>query len=101
MEYYGNNDITLGAFLERYCFNSLYHCPSKTCDSPMSHHLRRFVHDSTCISLLLRRLKNPIPSPERGILMWSWCRKCEQVCDLVNFNVALVSKILIDLRYEC
>lgn len=38
MKFYGQNDIMLGQFLERYCFRS-YICPS--CNLPMLDHIRR------------------------------------------------------------
>ena len=46
MDFYGRNDITLGGFLERFCFNTNYACPSASCQAPMTAHVRRFVHDT-------------------------------------------------------
>lgn len=39
MVFYGDNDIMLGEFLERYCFSSSYICES--CKLPMLGHVRR------------------------------------------------------------
>lgn len=39
MSFYGENDIMLGQFLERYCFCSSYICAS--CKLPMLDHVRR------------------------------------------------------------
>lgn len=89
MDFYGRNDIALGGFLERYCFHSNYSCPSATCQSPMASHVRRFVHDTSSIVIIIRQLANPVncnavasgasSADDRSILMWSWCKKCKQV----------------------
>lgn len=90
MDFYGRNDITLGGFLERYCFHSNYSCPSSSCQSPVTSHVRRFVHDTASVVIIIRQLTNPVNAnqslpgstakvDERAILMWSWCKKCKQV----------------------
>lgn len=87
MDFYGRNDIALGGFLERYCFHTNYWCPSSTCQSPMASHVRRFVHDTSSIVIIIRQLANPVNCnpvasgtsvDDRAILMWSWCKKCKQ-----------------------
>ncbi|XP_059146645.1 1-phosphatidylinositol 3-phosphate 5-kinase-like isoform X3 [Physella acuta] len=86
MEFYGRNDITLGGFLERFCFRPQYSCPSPTCDSPMTDHVRRFVHGNACINLLLKKLDNEVPGGKENIFMWSWCKKCKQVTPVVPIS---------------
>lgn len=99
MDYYGRNDIALGGFLERYCFHNNYACPSATCQSPMAAHVRRFVHDTASILVIIRQLANPVnchPSSssgngapatdDRAILMWSWCKKCKQVSPISTMS---------------
>ena len=86
MDFYGRNDIALGGFLERYCFHANYTCPSISCQAPITSHVRRFVHANSSILVILRQLANPVnsnvgPNDDRTILMWSWCKKCKQVCD--------------------
>lgn len=39
MKFYGQHDIMLGQFLQRYCFRSSYICQS--CNLPMMDHVRR------------------------------------------------------------
>lgn len=41
MKFYGQNDIMLGQFLEHYCFQNSYMCPS--CHLPMLDHVRRYI----------------------------------------------------------
>lgn len=84
MEFYGMNDIPLGCFLERYCFRSSYKCASNSCDTPMLNHIRRFVHNSGCLSLFLNSFANEFE--EDGIVMWSWCSKCQKVSPVIPIS---------------
>lgn len=87
MEFYGENDIPLGCFLERYCFRSTYNCQSKTCDTPMLNHTRRFVHNSGCVSIILHSTNALSTEEEENmIVMWSCCRKCEHVSPVVPMS---------------
>uniref|UniRef100_A0A1B0EWE1 Uncharacterized protein n=1 Tax=Phlebotomus papatasi TaxID=29031 RepID=A0A1B0EWE1_PHLPP len=76
MQFYGQNDIMLGHFLERYCFRSSYICPS--CNCPMMDHVRRYVHSMGCIQVQLAEDQQK-RSPEAGnILITSWCSVCKE-----------------------
>ncbi|XP_025088502.1 1-phosphatidylinositol 3-phosphate 5-kinase-like [Pomacea canaliculata] len=104
MEYYGRSDITLGGFLERFCFRESYTCPSQTCEVPMIDHIRRFAHGHGCINVLLKKLDNPIAGAQDSILMWSWCRRCKQVTPVVpisadTWNLSFAKYL--DLRFHC
>lgn len=79
MDMYGRNDISLGMFLERYCFRKTYLCPAKNCDTPMLQHIRRFVHQDACVQVILKELESPILGSGENILMWSWCTSCKTV----------------------
>ena len=92
MEYHGINVITLGDFLERYCFRESYTCPNESCDTSMVNHIRRFVHGRGSLQVLLKRLDLPIPGSSSNIVMWSWCRLCKQVGDAM---MSLFSKRLV------
>ncbi|XP_025836877.1 1-phosphatidylinositol 3-phosphate 5-kinase isoform X2 [Agrilus planipennis] len=84
MTFYGINDIPLGCFLERYCFRSTYNCPSKTCDTPMVKHVRRFVHNGGCVSISLNTFENEYG--EDSIITWTWCTKCQKVSPIVPLS---------------
>ncbi|KAJ8352896.1 hypothetical protein SKAU_G00243720 [Synaphobranchus kaupii] len=87
MEFYGKNDLTLGIFLERYCFSRpSYQCPSMYCETPMVHHIRRFVHGSGCVQIVLKELDSPVPGYQHTILNYSWCRLCKQVTPVVPLS---------------
>ncbi|XP_034430000.1 1-phosphatidylinositol 3-phosphate 5-kinase isoform X3 [Hippoglossus hippoglossus] len=86
MEFYGKNDLSLGIFLERYCFRPSYQCPSMYCETPMVHHIRRFVHGSGCVQIVLKELDSPVPGYQHTILNYSWCRICKQVTPVVPLS---------------
>ncbi|XP_075789929.1 1-phosphatidylinositol 3-phosphate 5-kinase isoform X3 [Pelodiscus sinensis] len=86
MEFYGKNDLTLGVFLERYCFRPSYQCPSMFCETPMVHHIRRFVHGQGCVQIILKELDSPVPGYQHTILTYSWCRLCKQVTPVVPLS---------------
>ncbi|XP_028924164.1 1-phosphatidylinositol 3-phosphate 5-kinase isoform X2 [Ornithorhynchus anatinus] len=86
MEFYGKNDLTLGIFLERYCFRPSYQCPSMFCETPMVHHIRRFVHGQGCVQIILKELESPVPGYQHTILTYSWCRLCKQVTPVVALS---------------
>ena len=78
MEYYGRNDVTLGGFLERYCFREMYRCSNRMCDTPMMQHVRRFVHGTGCIQVVMRKLDIPMAGSPDTIYTWTYCRKCRE-----------------------
>lgn len=84
MDFYGCNDIPLGCFLERYCFRSTYACPSKNCETPMLNHIRRFVHNTGCVSISLRSFADEFL--DKNIVTWSWCTKCQNVSPVVPMS---------------
>ncbi|XP_078118730.1 1-phosphatidylinositol 3-phosphate 5-kinase isoform X2 [Sander vitreus] len=86
MEFYAKNDLSLGVFLERYCFRPSYQCPSMFCETPMVHHIRRFVHGSGCVQIVLKELDSPVPGYQHTILNYSWCRICKQVTPVVPLS---------------
>ncbi|XP_037795533.1 1-phosphatidylinositol 3-phosphate 5-kinase-like isoform X2 [Penaeus monodon] len=88
MDFYGRNDIPLGAFLERYCFSPTYTCPSSECSVAVVDHIRKFVHDTGCVEVLLRRLDTNLDDTNAGtILMWSWCKTCREVTPMVPISL--------------
>ncbi|KAJ1521305.1 hypothetical protein ONE63_002983 [Megalurothrips usitatus] len=80
MDYYGRNDISLGSFLERYCFRSTFRCPSQNCSTSMLQHVRRFVHYPGCVQVTLQQVEGVTSLPSNDhILMWSCCSRCSGV----------------------
>ncbi|XP_050073335.1 putative 1-phosphatidylinositol 3-phosphate 5-kinase [Anopheles maculipalpis] len=74
MQFYGQNDIMLGLFLEHYCFRSSYIC--KSCNLPMMDHVRRYVHSGGCIQV---KLVEDLTKMDTGtILISSKCTICNE-----------------------
>ncbi|KJE93967.1 phosphatidylinositol-3-phosphate/phosphatidylinos itol 5-kinase [Capsaspora owczarzaki ATCC 30864] len=98
IKFYGENDLTLGQFLQDHCFRpsrpnqSAYKCESPECTSPMVNHIRSYAHDSSklTVSMLafnliasdlqsqIQQLLNHCGSRE-GIFTWSWCKQCRRL----------------------
>ncbi|EDW85898.1 uncharacterized protein Dwil_GK23306 [Drosophila willistoni] len=72
MKFYGQHDIMLEEFLQRYCcrFNSM--CPS--CNLPMLGHVRRYVHSLGCVHVYLT--EDQTRSDPKRIYFTSWCSIC-------------------------
>ncbi|EDV54978.1 putative 1-phosphatidylinositol 3-phosphate 5-kinase [Drosophila erecta] len=72
MKFYGQYDIMLEQFLQRYCclFNSM--CPS--CNLPMLGHVRRYVHSLGCVHVYLT--EDLTRSDPTRIYFTSWCSIC-------------------------
>ncbi|XP_048579850.1 1-phosphatidylinositol 3-phosphate 5-kinase isoform X3 [Nematostella vectensis] len=86
MEFYGRNDITLGGFLERYCFRPSYVCPNPNCDVTMVDHVRYFAHGTGSVYIHMKNLESPIPGFQHTILTWSWCKECKQVTPIMPLS---------------
>ncbi|XP_038206215.1 putative 1-phosphatidylinositol 3-phosphate 5-kinase [Zerene cesonia] len=84
MEMYGRHDISLGAFLEKYCFSPDHKCPSSTCHVPMNQHVRKFVHDDVCITITCNTIGHsnvdkPKDDLNKQVVFWSRCEVCAAV----------------------
>ncbi|CAK1544870.1 unnamed protein product [Leptosia nina] len=84
MEMYGRHDISLGAFLEKYCFNSDHKCPSPNCHVPMNQHIRRFVHGDVCITITCNTIGHSNVDKTRDdqnkqVMFWSRCEVCSSI----------------------
>lgn len=88
MNYYGQNDLSLGDFLNRYCFDINYQCPSNGCTTSVMRHTRRFVHGDGCIMIALRSSPylRPGMTDDNSIVTWSWCRDCTSATPYVKLS---------------
>lgn len=81
MQLYGRHDISLGAFLEKYCFNGDYKCTSHNCTVPMNQHIRRFVHGDVCITINCNTIGHSNvdkikEEQSKQVMFWSRCEVC-------------------------
>ncbi|XP_034653485.1 putative 1-phosphatidylinositol 3-phosphate 5-kinase [Drosophila subobscura] len=82
MKFYGQYDIMLEQFLQRYCclFNSM--CPS--CNLPMLGHVRRYVHSLGCVHVYLT--EDLTRSDPKRIYFTSWCSICNATTPTVPLS---------------
>ncbi|TBU34447.1 hypothetical protein BD311DRAFT_746176 [Dichomitus squalens] len=87
--FYGENDCTLGQFIEKAVMDTLRQfldpkaiCENKSCNQPLARHCKFFVHNETRICVAVEQWDGQIinranwaPSPET-IITWSACRVC-------------------------
>lgn len=81
MHFYGQDDIMLGLFLERYCFKSSYICPS--CKLPMMNHVRKYAHSMGVVTVKLA--EDPVKNESSKILIRSRCT----ICNAMTPSVAI------------
>lgn len=88
MTMYGQNDIALGRFLERYCLTTEYKCPAQNCRAQIAQHVRRFAHDGGCVHISLSEMSCEafVQEDADQILMWSKCVKCKSVSPVVPMS---------------
>lgn len=79
MHFYGQDDIMLGLFLQRYCFRSSYICPS--CKLPMMSHVRKYAHSMGVVTVKLA--EDPIKNDSASIHMTSRCTICNTMVSLL------------------
>lgn len=87
--FYGENDCTLGQFIEKSVGDTLVQfldpkavCTGKGCDQPLARHCKVFVHNETRLFVAVEQWDGQIigrtsflPAPEL-ITTWSACRVC-------------------------
>ncbi|KAH7930487.1 hypothetical protein BV22DRAFT_65990 [Leucogyrophana mollusca] len=88
VSFYGENDCTLGQFIEKSVTETLVQfldpkaiCAGKGCNQPLARHCKVYVHNETRLSVAVERWDGRIegrhiyPSPDL-ITTWSACRVC-------------------------
>lgn len=82
MNFYGQDDIMLGLFLERYCFRSSYICSS--CKLPMLNHIRKYTHSQGVVTVKIS--EDQIKNDNSKIKMTSRCKICNTMTPKVDMN---------------
>ncbi|KAJ3512511.1 hypothetical protein NLJ89_g3474 [Agrocybe chaxingu] len=88
VKFYGENDMTLGQFIERSVTDTLVQfldpkaiCTGKGCDQPLARHCKVYVHNESKIFVAVEQWDGQIigrafhPSPDL-VTTWSACRVC-------------------------
>ena len=93
IKFYGENDLTLGQFIEKAVNDTLVQfldpkaiCTGKGCDQPLARHCKVYVHNETRLfvaveqwggQIIGRSLNYPSPDPSPDLITtWSACRVC-------------------------
>lgn len=95
MTFYGENDCTLGQFIEKSVTDTLVQfldpkaiCPGKGCNQPLARHCKVFVHNETRLFVAVEQWDGLIkgraayPSPDL-ITTWSACRVCSMATPFI------------------
>uniref|UniRef100_F1KR02 1-phosphatidylinositol-3-phosphate 5-kinase n=2 Tax=Ascaris TaxID=6251 RepID=F1KR02_ASCSU len=100
MEHYGNNDMCLGEFLKKFCFNKDYQCPSTNCDVPMLDHSRKMVYRKVCVEIVTQSCVLPVDdglsvshsiAEQTGTLLaWHYCPGCKASSNVVPLSDSVV-----------
>lgn len=85
MDYYLNSDLTLGQWIEQFCQTYNDSCP-ENCGHAMSEHDRYYIHGEGRLSCAVEPHDCPMPGMTDTILMWSYCKKCDQVQPVVPMS---------------
>lgn len=82
MKFYGQQDIMLGQFLQRYCCRLSSICTR--CSLPMLGHTRRYVHSMGCVNVFLS--EDNAKSDLNSIYFTAWCNICNEVTPSVPLS---------------
>ncbi|KAJ2923606.1 hypothetical protein H1R20_g13486, partial [Candolleomyces eurysporus] len=99
LTFYGENDLTLGQFIEKSVADTLVQfldpkaiCQGKACNQPLARHGKVFVHNSTRIFFFVEQWDKQIVNVKSGrsayyppelVATWTVCRKCGGATPLI------------------
>lgn len=74
IDFYSENDLSLGQFLEWICFNPNFVCRIHDCDADMTAHERSFFHGHHRLNVAVREQTTVLPVDQ--LLTWTTCKQC-------------------------
>lgn len=78
INFYQEDDQTLGQFLGSIVSNAGHRCPNKSCDQLMLFHYDVLVHADRRLQIVMEQFMCPLAGHEEQILTWSYCRQCNK-----------------------
>jgi 1-phosphatidylinositol-3-phosphate 5-kinase len=78
INFYQEDDQTLGQFLGSLVGNAGHRCPNKSCDQLMLFHYDVLVHADRRLQIVMEQFMCPLAGHEEQILTWSYCRQCNK-----------------------
>lgn len=85
IDYYGENDKTIGQFVEGLCQSAEDGCPDD-CGLPMLNHFLSYVHNKGRVTIVVERFQCKLPGLEETILMWSYCKQCKMTMPVLPMS---------------
>lgn len=85
IDFYSENDVTLGQFVEHICVSADDDCPEE-CGKHLLGHYRSYVHGKGRVNIVLEKLQSRLPGYQDTILMWSWCKICQITTPIVPMS---------------
>ena len=94
MTFYGENDCTLGQYIEQAIVGTLAQmqdpkalCAGKNCDQPLARHCKVYVHNETRLFIAVEPLDHlPHLPPPDLTMTWSTCRICYTVTPFIPLS---------------
>lgn len=78
--FYGNGDISLGRYLEKYWFSPSFRCSADGCEKPSFKHVRRYLYHNSSLQVTIKKMNSAIESSPTGcISSQSVCGECGEV----------------------
>lgn len=85
VDYYSDNDMTIGQFIESNCVTSDESCPEE-CGRPLSGHYKTYVNGRGRVSVVVEKFQCPIAGMQETILMWSFCKECKNTMPVMPMS---------------
>lgn len=78
INFYQDDDQTLGQFLNSMVSNAAHRCSNKACEQLMLFHYDVLVHHDRRLQIVMEQFMCPLAGHEEQILTWSYCRVCNR-----------------------
>lgn len=75
IDYYWDNDMTLGQYVEHLISSASLVC-TEGCGDTQRDHYRTYVHHDGKLDITLEPFNTRIPTVPNAILIWSYCKQC-------------------------
>lgn len=83
IDFYWENDFSLGQFIENMCVNANTLC-NESCELPLKDHYRSYVHNNGKIDIFLE--SNNLNASSSNIMTWGVCKKCFNITPVLPLN---------------
>ncbi|CAN6624043.1 1-phosphatidylinositol 3-phosphate 5-kinase Fab1p [Trichomonascus vanleenenianus] len=85
IDFYSDNDMTLGQLVEYLCMTTSDICPDG-CGKTMNGHYRSYVHGPGRLNVIVESFPCILPGMQNTILMWSYCKECNNTMPVMPMS---------------